>query len=258
MDFLGSPDPGSIDRVATVLTQAHGRLTRAESSLDAGVSRLVHGAWNGGAAGAFQGHWATEGSSIVALAGSATQMASILSGLASELRQAMAIAGRAESTAQSHGMTIGPDGSVSGPFSSKPLTPVQIQARAQVQGLVSQARGVANGAHSRAAGALSGISVPQVLPGVTPQSAAMWAQASLPGQPGNRPALGAEIWKALQGNLLPPSALGAVGDGLWAAGRGLTVFGKIAGWMTTVQLGRFAPRDVFGRFVSPGDLSWWE
>jgi hypothetical protein len=28
--------------------------------------------------------------------------------------------------------------------------------------------------------------------------------------------------------------------------------------MTKVNLGRFAPRDVLGRFVSPNDLSWWQ
>jgi hypothetical protein len=66
------------------------------------------------------------------------------------------------------------------------------------------------------------------------------------------------MWKALQGNVLPPAALGALGAGLWTTGRGLTVFGKIAGWMTTVKLGRFAPRDVLGRFMSPGDLKWWQ
>jgi uncharacterized protein YukE len=262
VDFLGNPDPASIDRVAGELTKAQGELSRVHGDLSSGVSRLVGGSWHGDAAATFQGHWGTEGSSIAALSGAAGRMAGILRPLASELRNAMAIARQAESLAAAHGLTIGADGSVTGPtsggrFGTGP-NPAQVQALVQVQGLVNQAKSVANAARSSAAGALAGVSVPQVQPGVSAKAAAAWAQASAPGRPNFPPTLGQDIWNSLRGNVLPPSTLGALGQGLWAGGRALMVFGKIASWMTIVQLGRFAPRDALGRFVSPASLSWWE
>lgn len=261
MDFLG--DPGSIDRVATDLTSAHGALARTEGQVTAAVSGLVPGSWRGPAASAFQGHWGTEGTSIDALAGVAARMASALTALAGQLRHAQTVAQQAESIASAHGLAIGPDGQVGPPLLSVPFglppTPAQQaqqQAQAQAQRLMNEARRIAHDAQTRAMGELGGLSVPQVLPGVTAQQARTWAQHSLPGQPGAPTSFGGDLWKALRGNAIPPGGLGNIGLGLWAFGRGLSLAGGTSSWMTKVVLGRFAPRDALGRFVSPGQMSW--
>lgn len=260
MDFLG--DPGSIDRVASELTAAHGALARTQGEVGSAVAQLVPGGWNGGAASAFQGHWGAEASSMDALAGVASRMASTLQQLAAELRHAQAIAQQAESVAGAHGLAIGLDGQVgppllAGPFGMPP-DPATMQARAQAQRLVDEARRVAHDAQARATGQLSGLAVPQVLPGVSAQDARLWAQNAASGRAGSPLSFGQDLWKALRGNALPPSAGGDLGIGLWAFGRGMTLVGGTSSWMTKVVLGRFAPRDALGRFVSPGDLAWWQ
>jgi hypothetical protein len=189
-------------------------------------------------------------------------MGSILNELAGELRHARGIAQQAQSMANAHGLVVGLDGQVapspfSGPFGLPP-NPAQEQARAQAQGLMNQALGVAHAAQARASGALAGLTVPQVLPGVTVQAAAAWAQGSLPGQRGAPLSFGADLWRALRGNVLPPTAAGDLGLGLWSFGRGLAAVGGTSSWMTKVALGRFAPRDALGRFVSPADLGAWQ
>lgn len=258
MDFLG--DPGSIDGVASELTAAHGALARTQGEVSSAVSRLV-GGWQGSAASAFQGHWGTEGTSIDALAGVAARMASILTQLASELRRARGIAQQAEGIAGAHGLAIGMDGQVGPPLTAGPFglppNPAQEQARAQAQRLMNEALGIAHGAQSRAAGELSGLSVPQVLPGVSPQAAATWAQGAMAGRPGAPLSFGADLWRALRGNALPPSSMGDLGLGLWSFGRGLSIAGGTSSWMTRVVFGRFAPRDPLGRFVST-DVGWWQ
>jgi uncharacterized protein YukE len=260
MDFLG--DPGSIDRVASELTAAQGALARTESEVASAVAQLVPGSWHGAAASAFQGHWGTEASSMDALAGVATRMSSTLHQLAAELRHARSIAQQAEGVASAHGLAIGLDGQVGAPLSAGPFglppDPAQLQARAQAQHLMDEARRIAHDAQTRASGALSGLSVPQVLPGVSAQDARLWAQSAAAGRPGSPLSFGEDLWKALRGNVLPPSAGGDLGIGLWAFGRGLKLAGGTSGWMTKVVLGRFAPRDALGRFVSPADLSWFQ
>ena len=257
MDFLG--DPGSIDRMAGELTAAQGALSRTSGEVTSAVSALVPGSWHGSAAGAFQGHMATETWSIDAVSGVAGQMASVLTHLAAELRHAQDIARQAESIAHAHGLAVGPGGQISSPVgrAGLPPNPAQVQAHAQAQALMDSAISMANGARSRAAGALSGLTVPQVRPGVSPQAAEAWAQQAAPGRPGSPPTLGDDLWQALRGNALPSSAMGALGIGLWGLGRGLTVFGKTASWMTMVELGRFAPRNALGQFTSL-DMPWWQ
>ncbi|TMC08065.1 MAG: hypothetical protein E6J41_14880 [Chloroflexi bacterium] len=72
------------------------------------------------------------------------------------------------------------------------------------------------------------------------------------------PSLGQDLWKRLEGVVVPPTTMGGAGVGIWAFGRGLTAFGGVNNWMVKVEHGRFAPRDPLGRFVSPDDLSWWQ
>ncbi|MBO0686243.1 MAG: hypothetical protein J2P45_24100, partial [Candidatus Dormibacteraeota bacterium] len=72
------------------------------------------------------------------------------------------------------------------------------------------------------------------------------------------PGLGQDLWAAAKGFVIPPANMGAAGYALFATRRGLTAFGGLKNWMTKVELGRWAPRDALGRFVSPKDLSWWE
>jgi len=252
MDFLG--DPGSIERVASELTTAHGALTTTQGDVTSGVSRVVPGSWQGSAAGAFQGHMATEGSAIETLARTTAQMASVLNQLASTLRRAQSLAQQAEGIAHAHGLTVGSDGQVSMPVgrAGLPPDPAQVRARAEAQTVMDGARSTAHGAQAQASAALSGLSVPQVQPGVSVQAAAAWAQQGVP------KSFGEDLWKALRGNVLPPSAMGALGVGLWGFGRGLSVMGGTSSWMTKVVLGRFAPRGDLGRFVSPADMSLWE
>jgi uncharacterized protein YukE len=259
MEFLG--DPGSIDRVASELNAAHGALARTQGEVSSAVSRVV-GGWHGSAASAFQGHWGTEGTSIDTLAAVAARMASVLNQLASELRRAQGIAQQAEGIATAHGLAVGLDGQVGPPLLAAPFglppNPAQVQARARAQQLMNEALGIAHAAQSRASGELSGLSVPQVLPGVSSQAATAWAQGAMPGRPGSPPSFGADLWKALRGNALPPGTMGDLGLGLWSFGRGMSIAGGTSSWMTKVVLGRFAPRDALGRFVSPGDLGWWD
>src|SRR5438105_5478084 len=102
MDFLGDPDPTSIERVANELTRAHGNLARTQGDIGSGVSRLVSGSWQGSAAAAFQNHWTKEDSSVTALADAARRMASTLNDLSSALRRAQAIAQHAEGMASAN------------------------------------------------------------------------------------------------------------------------------------------------------------
>jgi len=256
LDILG--DPGSIDRVAGELTAAHGTLARTRGDVSSGASGLA-GSWHGPAAAAFQGHMTSEASSIDALAGVASRMAGVLQRLAAELRHAQAVAQQAVGIAQAHGLVVGPDGTITAPATrlGLPPDPAQDQALAQAQAVMSSALSIATSARSRASGALSGLTVPQVEPGVSAAAASMWAQGAAPGQPGSPATFGQDLWKALRGNVMPPSTMGALGIGLWGTGRGLWAFGKVASWETKVSLGRFAPRNALGQFTSL-DAPWWE
>jgi uncharacterized protein YukE len=258
MDFLG--DPGSIDGVAGELTSAQGTLSRVEGDVTAGASRLVPASWQGGAAAAFQGHVSAEASTIGAIGGVASQMASILDRLASELRQARQVAGQAEDIAHAHGLTVGADGQIGSP--PLVLAPDRLhaaeQARGQAQAIMSQAIQAADTARAHASSALGGLSVPPVQAGATPQAVRAWALAAAPGQPGSPSSLAEDLWNALRRNVIPPDTMGGVGYGLWGLGRGLSGLGVTSSWMSKITLGRFAPRNALGQFVSPEDLSWWE
>lgn len=65
-----------------------------------------------------------------------------------------------------------------------------------------------------------------------------------------------EMWKALQGQVLPPGNMGAWGVGLWGAGRAGTAFGIGSSWLTRVTYGQFAPRNAAGLYI-PRSAPWY-
>jgi hypothetical protein len=67
-----------------------------------------------------------------------------------------------------------------------------------------------------------------------------------------------DIWNAGKGWFLPSDALGWPGYASWGFGKGGMAFGANVKYLQQIQIGRFAPRNALGRFVSPGDLTWWQ
>lgn len=76
--------------------------------------------------------------------------------------------------------------------------------------------------------------------------------------PGSADTVWDDIWKSARGVVVPPSDQGWPGYTMWGIGKGGLGFGTGTDWWTKTQIGRFAPRNALGRFVSPGDLSWWQ
>ena len=67
-----------------------------------------------------------------------------------------------------------------------------------------------------------------------------------------------DIFNAGKGWFLPSDALGWPGYASWGFGKRGMAFGASVKFLQQIQIGRFAPRDALGRFVSPGELSWWQ
>src|SRR6478735_8931012 len=67
-----------------------------------------------------------------------------------------------------------------------------------------------------------------------------------------------DIFNAGKGWFLPSDALGWPGYASWGFGKLGMGFGASVKYLQQMQIGRFAPRDALGRFVSPGELSWWQ
>lgn len=67
-----------------------------------------------------------------------------------------------------------------------------------------------------------------------------------------------DIWSAAKGIVIPPGTTGWPGYAMWGAGKLGFGVGTGTSWMQKVSIGRFAPRNELGRFVSPDDLSWWQ
>ncbi len=70
--------------------------------------------------------------------------------------------------------------------------------------------------------------------------------------------LWSDIWNSGKGWFLPSDALGWPGYASWGFGKVGMAFGANVKFLQQMQIGRFAPRDALGRFVSPGELNWWQ
>lgn len=67
-----------------------------------------------------------------------------------------------------------------------------------------------------------------------------------------------DIFTSGKGWFLPSDAMGWPGYASWGFGKAGMAFGANVKYLQQMQLGRFAPRNALGRFVSPRDLSWWQ
>jgi hypothetical protein len=166
LDFLGDAD--RIERAAGELDATSVVLTDAREVVTAGVGRLVPVSWEGTAASAFEQRWAADAAVVAELADVAVRVASILEGLASDLRRARAVAQHAMDIASGAGLHFDRDGRVLAYFSvdrlAMPTTPAQEEERAVAQAAMDSARAIADAARARARAELADVAVPQVGP----------------------------------------------------------------------------------------------
>lgn len=168
-----------------MLDSIQANTTGIHDDLDGRVARMVPTHWDGHAASAFVGHWDREKASIFELIRACGRMARVLDQLATELNRANQLAGQAGAAAGRTGMSIGSDGDT---FPSNPVLAARIglpgydpTAEVHAQGLMEQARQVAQTAWNQALAALSALRVPQVEPSVTVDDAKHWVDREVPG-----------------------------------------------------------------------------
>jgi uncharacterized protein YukE len=259
MDFLGNRD--SVERVANALLVANEIFLTANDNLTGGVSQLVPGRWHGAAASGFQDRWATESSSINALAATMAQIATVLDDLASELRRAERIAIDGRTIAESAGLEVGPDGHVfdhlGGARLALPLQAHQEMVRAEAQERIDLSRSVADTAREQAVAQLSAVAVPAIGDHVTVPDADAQAHSSAPGLAGwfhqNGGSLAADMVQIGAGGTSVEAGLGMIGAGVGGEVGGVALDATAAGAVVGVPLNvASAPLVVAGGALALG------
>jgi uncharacterized protein YukE len=144
-EFFGRPE--TIERLSDALRQAQTGLDELKGALDAEVSGLVPGSWNGQAASSFSQHWQQQSAMTAQVAQQTGWMSTAMRVLATELRAALSLFQAAEEAADANACYITPFYVVL-PYSWWDLEAVA--AMEFIQGMVAASMGMAEAARAQA------------------------------------------------------------------------------------------------------------
>jgi uncharacterized protein YukE len=151
-EFFGHPE--TIERLADALRQAQTGLDELKGTLDAEVSGLVPGSWDGQAASAFGQHWQQQSAMTAQVSQQTGWMSTAMRVLSSELRSALSLFQSAEEAADMNGCYITPFYVVL-PYSWWDFEAVA--AMEWIQGMVAASMAMAEAARAQAAVELAAI-----------------------------------------------------------------------------------------------------
>jgi uncharacterized protein YukE len=151
-EFFGRPE--TISRLAEALRQVQTGLDELKGALDAEVSGLVPGSWNGQAASSFSQHWQQQSAMTAQVAQQTGWMSTAMRVLATELRAALSLFQAAEEAADANACYITPFYVVL-PYSWWDFEAVA--AMEFIQGMVATSMGMAEAARAQAAVELAAI-----------------------------------------------------------------------------------------------------